>query len=66
MFFGMVWEKEGMNRKKSQRILEESVCSWEGKLLFFHVALNTVSHLAAVAGLFNICNKGDEVLPEIV
>lgn len=35
VFFGMVWGKEGMNRKNGQRILEESVCLWEAKLLFF-------------------------------
>lgn len=38
----------------------------ESKTAFIYVVLNTVSHLTAVAGLFNICNKGVEVLPEIV
>lgn len=37
-----------------------------GKPALFHLALNTISHLTAVAGLFNICNIGVEVLPEIV
>lgn len=36
------------------------------KTAFFHVALNTIPHLTAVAGLFNICDKGVEILPEIV
>lgn len=34
-------------------------------MLFIYVALNTGFPLTAVAGVFSICNKGVEVLPEI-
>lgn len=41
------------------------MCLWKEKLLFIYVALNTGFLLSAVTGVFGICNKGVEVLPEV-